>query len=203
MALKTLDEILGGETMTPEEKRELPQTDNVGLTHLPVVILLDTSGSMSTGNAIGRVSDAIKGFLGNITSPNADEFHRKLKRQGDFCIVGYGGDVRTIVDWTSGNDLLSVSSFNLSASGQTPMGQAIIQSADMLLNRYRGYKVSGTRAFCGLVFNLTDGAPTDMDPNGDAVQRSTWQKARERIELFEAMGSRNNPYAQFIHFSTD
>lgn len=203
MALKSLDEILAGEVMTTVEMQQLPTTINVGFTHLPVVILLDTSGSMSNQNAIGRVSDSIKGFLGNITAPGADEFHRKLRRQGDFCILGYGGDVKTIVDWTAGDDLGRVLNFKPTASGNTPMGAAIMQSADLLLNRYRGYKVSGTKAFCGLVFNLTDGAPTDMDPNGDANQRATWKKAQERVALFEAMGSRSNPYAQYIHFTTD
>jgi uncharacterized protein YegL len=203
MALKSLDEILAGEVIKPEEERLLPRTENIGYTHLPVVILLDTSASMSNGNAIGRVSDAIKGFLSSITDPNADEFHRKLRRQGDFCIISYGGDVKTIVNWTPGNDLARVSNLKIAASGNTPMGAAIIQSADLLLNRYRGYKVSGTRAFCGLVFNLTDGAPTDMDPNGEATQKATWHKAQERVALFEQMGSKRNPYAQFIHFATD
>jgi hypothetical protein len=83
------------------------------------------------------------------------------------------------------------------------MGAAIMQSSDLLLNRYRGYKISGTRAFCGLVFNLTNGESSDMDPNGDATQRATWKKAQERVGLFEATGSKKNPYAQYIHFTTD
>ena len=201
--LKSLDEILAGEIITPEEKQLLPRTENVGFTHLPVVILLDTSASMGNGNAIGRVTDAIQGFLGQITSPDADEFHRKLRRQGDFCIVTYGAEVKTLVEWTSGDDLARVSNFKLVAAGTTPMGQAIVHSADLLLNRYRGYKASGTRAFCGLVFNLTDGAPTDMDPNGESAKRAMWQKAQQRVALFEAMGSKKNPYAQYIHFTTD
>jgi uncharacterized protein YegL len=202
MALKTLDEILNGEAPTPDEARLLPTTENVGYTHLPVVILLDTSSSMSNNDGIGRVSDAIKGFLGKIAA-GKEEFDRKLRRQGDFCIVGYGGNVRTIVDWTAGDYLGQVLDFQLKASGNTPMGAALVQSAEFLLNRYRGYKVGGTKAFCGLVFNLTDGAPTDMAPNGDSAQRAMWQKAKDRVELFEAMGSRSNPYAQFIHFTTD
>jgi hypothetical protein len=42
-----------------------------------------------------------------------------------------------------------------------------------------------------------------MSPNGGAAQQAMWQKAQDRVKLFEAMGSRSNPYAQFIHFTTD
>ena len=197
--LRTLDEILGAEDHAPEL---LPTTEHITHTHLPVVILLNTSASMADGNAVGRVTEAIKGFLGKIANPT-DEFHRKLWRQGDFCIVGYRGVVKRLMDWTPGQDLARAASIEPTAGGNTPMGAAIIESADLLLNRYRGYKATGTRAFCGLVFNLTEGEPTDMLPNGDAAQRATWQKARDRVALLETMGRLKNPYAQFIHFTTD
>jgi uncharacterized protein YegL len=200
MALKTLDEILAGEILTPEERLLLPQTENVGFTHLPIVFLLNTSASMSRDNAIGRVSNAVNGFFADVSAPNAGEFHRKLRRQGDFCIVTYGDNVKTILNWTAGSHLGQGSKIALIASGTAPMGAAIIQSADLLLNRYRGYKIKGTRAFCGLVLNLTNGDATDMDPYGDEFQRVTWKKAQERVALFETLGSRRNPYAQYIHF---
>ncbi|MFL6798057.1 MAG: vWA domain-containing protein [Xanthobacteraceae bacterium] len=215
MALKTLDDILAGETITPAEKDLLPKTENVGFTHLPVIILLDTSGSMSNGDAIGRVSSAINDFLDSVTDPSADEFHRKLRRQADICILRYGATVEPITpstdgsfgatktDWVAGGKLPRPANLRINAAGSTPMGQAIVQSADLLLNRYRGYKVSGTKAFCGLVFNLTDGEPTDMDPEGTSAQRELWQKAQSRVSLFEAMGSKKNPYAQYIHFGTN
>jgi uncharacterized protein YegL len=199
--LKTLDEILGTDDPVPSPL--LPPTVHPGLTHLPVVILLDTSTSMTDGDAIGLVTNAIKRFLDQIANPK-DEFHRKLKNQGDFCIIGYGGVVNTLMDWTPGQSLAArAASLKPKAEGNTPMGAAIIESADLLLNRYRSYKSSGTKAFCGLVFNLTDGEPTDMLPNGDAAQRATWQKARDRVALFEAMGTSKNPYAQYVHFTTD
>lgn len=201
-SLPTLEDILRGEEFSPEEAEALPTTNNVGFTHLPVVILLDTSGSMSNGNAIGQVKKVIDEFLANISSPK-DEFHRKLRRQGDFCVVRYGGNVETVLDWTAGERLPAAPTVKLAANGNTPMGEAIVQSADHLLNRYRGYKLKRTRAFCGLVFNLTDGVPTDMDPEGNELQREMWKKAQGRVQLFETMGSSKNPYAQYIHFGTD
>jgi uncharacterized protein YegL len=200
--LPTLEDILGSESIDDDLADVLPKTDNVGFTHLPVLILLDTSGSMAGNNAIGQVKSAIEGFLSNVANPK-DEFHRKLHRQGDFCILRYGGTVQTALDWTSGQSLPLDPKLPLLADGNTPMGEAIVQSADQLLNRYRGYKLTRTRAFCGLVFNLTDGVPTDMDPNGNSQQREMWDKARGRVRLFETMGSNKNPYAQYIHFGTD
>ena len=43
--LPTLEDILGNEEISDELAADLPTTDNVGFTHLPVLILLDTSGS--------------------------------------------------------------------------------------------------------------------------------------------------------------
>jgi len=200
--LPGLEDILRGEEYTEEQVAELPTTDNVGFTHLPVIILLDTSGSMANNSAIGQVKKAIDDFLSNVADPK-DEFHRKLNRQGDFCVLRYGGLVETALEWTSGQRLPTRSNLRLVANGNTPMGEAIVQSADQLLNRYRGYKLKRTRAFCGLVFNLTDGVPTDMDPNGNPAQQQMWRTAKNRVQLFESMGSQKNPYAQYIHFGTD
>jgi uncharacterized protein YegL len=199
MVKRTLEEILAADELTPDELKLLPTTEHVGLAHLPVVILLDTSNSTARDNAIVKIAEAINGFIARIANP-PDEFYRKLRRQGDFCIIRYGGVVEPILPWTNGSNLDANRGLHLAADGNTPMGQAIVQSADLLLDRYRGYKSTRTRAFCGLVFNLTDGEPTDMAPEGGKAKM--WNTARERIELFEEMGSAKNPYAQYVHFST-
>jgi uncharacterized protein YegL len=199
---RTLDEILRDEELTDEEVKELPEIVNHTLPHLPVVILLDTSGSTAEHNAIHHISTAINGFLAKVVQAG-DEFHRKLRRNGDFSIVRYGnGVVEPLLNWTAGENLSPSFKLNLVADGDTPMGAAIVKSADLLLDRYRGYKATGTRSFCGLVFNLTDGRPTDMDINGDAERQRMWKKAQDRVRLFETMGSSKNPYAQYIHFAT-
>jgi uncharacterized protein YegL len=198
---RTLDEILRDEELTEKEVQALPEIKHIELPHLPVVLLVDTSGSTAEGDAINYISTAINGFLEGVAKAG-DEFHRKLRRNGDFCVVRYGGNVQTILGWTAGENLSRTSNLRLVANGETPMGAAIVQSADLLLDRYRGYKAMGTRSFCGLVFNLTDGRPTDMDPNGVDDKRQMWKKAQDRVRLFETMGSSKNPYAQFIHFGT-
>jgi uncharacterized protein YegL len=199
---RSLDEILDGEVLTPKELAQLPSTEHAALPHLPVVILLDTSDSTAQNNAIVQISDSINDFFARIINP-PDEFHRKLRRQGDFSVIRYGGDVEVILPWTNGSQIQENSKLALYPNGLAPMGQAIVRCADLLLDRYRGYKAVGTRAFCGLVFNLTDGQPTDMSAQGTEEQKKMWKKAQERVQLFEEMGSSKNPYAQFIHFSTD
>ena len=199
--MPSLDEILEGEVLTAKELAQLPTTEHAALPHLPVVILLDTSESTAKDNAIVQISNAINDFFARVINP-PDEFHEKLRTQGDFCVIRYGGDVEVILPWTNGSRLQESSKLSLYANGVTPMGQAMVKCADMLFDRYRGYKAIGARSFCGLVFNLTDGQPTDMQAQGSDDQRKMWAKAKERVRMFEEMGSRKNPYAQFIHFST-
>ena len=200
--LPSLEDILKGEEFSEEEAEQLPTTSNVGFTHLPVAILVNTSAAMSNNNAIERIKDAVDGFISNVANPK-DEFYRKLNRQGDFCVLRYGDIVETVLDWTAGQRLPARSNLEVLAHGSAPMGEAIVQSADRLLRRYRGYKITRTRAFCGLVFNLTCGVPTDMDPNGSVSQQEMWRLARDRVQLFENMGSAKNPYAQYVHFGMD
>jgi uncharacterized protein YegL len=196
----SIDQILNDEKLREEDVAALPQTVHIELPHLPVVILLDTSESMS-GDAIGQVNQAMTGFFSDVVSPSTP-FHRKLQRQGDFCVITYGETVQTFMPWTSGAHLSANLKFSLRPYGRTPMGAAMVQSAELLLARYRGYKQTNTRAFCGLVFNLTDGEPTDMAPDGSEDVRNLWEKAKECVRLFEVLGSQKNPYAQYIHFGT-
>lgn len=201
----SLEEILRNDKLTPAEESMLPETVHWELPHLPVVLLVDTSDSMNKPESappIKEVSKKLGDFFGRVRAANS-EFYRKLQRQGDFCVVRYGGAEATVeMPWTNGTELPS--NLSLAASGTTPMGRAIVVAGNMLLERYRGYKASGTLAFCGFVFNLTDGRPTDMNPIDESEGRKAkWQEAKAMVTLFETMGSAKHPYAQFIHFTTD
>lgn len=196
----SLDDILKNPPITPEQEKSLPDVVHSKLAHIPIVILIDTSESTAIGNTIVKIRDTINDFFGRIAKSD-DEFYTKLRKQGDFCVIRYGGNVETIVPWANGSQLKA--NLNLYATGETPMGEAIVKSGDVLLEQLLSYKNRGTRAFCGLVFNLTDGKPTDMLPAGsDLEKKKMWDKAQERVALYEKMGSAKNPYAQFVHFTT-
>jgi uncharacterized protein YegL len=77
------------------------------------------------------------------------------------------------------------------ATGSTAMFEAIVKAGDLMLECLRGYNARDVDAYCGNIFNITDGAP---NPSEAAEER-----ARKVVGLFSTAGSHGNPYAQFFH----
>jgi uncharacterized protein YegL len=62
----------------------------------------------------------------------------------------------------------------LVATGDTPMGQAILTGLDLLEKRKAAYRKSGALCYRPWIFLITDGAPTDADTQ-------QWTEAVKRI----------------------
>jgi len=114
---------------------------------LPVVLLLDTSGSMH-GEKIASLNDAVRRMVGTFTKEEsqANEFL--------VSIVTFGGTTGLLVPPTAASDLAFQ---DLSAGGPTPLGEAIRAAKALIEDKEQ----TPSRAYRPLVVLVSDGVPTD------------------------------------------
>ena len=137
----------------------------------PVILLLDTSGSMS-GKPIQELNAGIELFRDELMAD------RLASKRVEIAIVGFG-PVQVI------QDFVTVDYFNppqLKAKADTPMGCAIETALDLLQSRKDIYRANGIAYFRPWVFLITDGGPTD-----------DWKTAANRVKE----GERNKSFSFF------
>lgn len=122
----------------PEEKK------------LPVVLLLDVSGSMQ-----GAKIDS----LYNATCDMIDTFAgAQLKEQSiDVAIITFGREIKLHTPYTSAKDLQDRGIEYFKADGKTPMGTAIQMAKDMIEDK----SVTPSRIYRPAVVLVSDGEPND------------------------------------------
>jgi uncharacterized protein YegL len=197
MAKRTLEDLLNDEDFfgDSDENVDIPEPVNVDIQHLPVVLLIDTSSSMSDPKndpAIDRVNTYLQQFFADVAAGKNEAFTR-VRDSGDFCVITYGSEAKVELGWTHGSKLSRSSVRNFTAYGATAMHTAILLAGDMLLERLRSYKRDEIEALCGLVFNLTDGCPTDAGEK---------EKAKKIIDFYEFASSSGDAYVKFYHVGT-
>lgn len=117
----------------------------------PTVLLLDVSGSMS-GTPITELQTAASQYLDELC---ADPLAR---RRVEVAIVTFGGSVQVAHPFATADKFKPPT---LTASGDTPMAQAIIKGLDLLKERKAELTSMGIPQFRAWVFLITDGGPTD------------------------------------------
>jgi uncharacterized protein YegL len=128
------------------------------------LLLLDTSGSMG-GAPIRELNAGLQAFKEELSQDSL-----AMKRV-EIAIVTFGpvrvqSDFQTVDSWQPPH---------LTASGDTPIGAAIIKGLEMLRQRKDQYRANSIEVFRPWVFLMTDGGPTDQ-----------WQQAAEMVKAGEA-----------------
>jgi uncharacterized protein YegL len=127
------------------------------------LLLLDTSGSMG-GTPIRELNDGLLAFKEELSHDSL-----AMKRV-EIAVVTFGpvkveSNFQTVDSWEPPR---------LTASGDTPMGAAIVTGLEMLRQRKDQYRANAIEVFRPWVFLMTDGGPTDA-----------WHQAAELVKVGE------------------
>lgn len=116
----------------------------------PCVLLLDVSGSMS-GQPIAELNAGLSVFKDELAADSL-----AMKRV-EVALVTFG-PVRVEAPFQSASSFYPP---NLSAQGDTPMGEAIRQAIQLVDSRKQEYRNNGISYYRPWIFLITDGGPTD------------------------------------------
>lgn len=114
---------------------------------LPIFVLADTSGSMR-GEKINELNLALREMLNTLNA--ADDIRGKIQ----LSVIVFGGDVKVLQPLADIEGLILT---ELSAAGNTPMGQAFEMVREMIEDR----NVVSSRAYTPTIVLISDGLPTD------------------------------------------
>ena len=163
----------------------------------PVVLVLDTSGSMK-GEPILQLNSALRDFSAALKND------RLASLRVELAIITFGKGVRAIdvrsglpeetddiesnamlvrpqtveIEFDAGKAFATVDQFRspvLDAQGDTPMGEAMRRALELIQDRKEIYKQNGLDYFRPWIFLITDGRPTDRG----------WELAAEQVKQAE------------------
>ena len=135
---------------------------------LPIFVLADTCGSM-TGEKIQAVNKAINDMINTLR--NVDDIRGVFK----LSIITFGGDKVEVQQQPT--DVHEIQFQELTASGKTPMGEAIKEMAKMIEDR----SVVKSSDYLPTVVLLSDGYPTDFTGSREAIK---FRRILIRMEIF-------------------
>ncbi|KEQ17884.1 vWA domain-containing protein [Endozoicomonas numazuensis] len=126
---------------------------------LPVIILADTSGSMSINGKIDAMNQALKDLIDTLGGEN------RLHAEIQLSIITFGGD--KAVEHLSLKPAHQITDFTpMEAIGRTPMGDAFAMAQALIEDNER----IPSRAYRPFIILISDGYPTD-----------SWQSAFDNL----------------------
>lgn len=131
----------------------------------PVVLLLDTSGSMS-GDRINELNAGLASFKQDVEKDTTASLRVEV------AIITFDSSVHIVQDFVTMDNFYPP---QLTTSGTTSMGEGIELALNEVENRKAIYKSNGIQYYQPWVFLITDGGPTD-----------SWQSAAQRVRQADA-----------------
>ena len=158
----------------------------------PVVLLLDTSGSMS-GAPIAQLNAGVATFKQEV------EQDATASLRVEVAIITFDSSVHIVQDFITIDQFIPP---QLTTSGVTSMGQGIEVALDQVESRKAIYKSNGITYYQPWVFLITDGSPTDNWQG--AAQRVRQADAERKISFFAVgvQGADMNTIEQIAPIST-
>jgi len=154
----------------------------------PTVLLLDTSGSMeenppgSDKPRIDLLTDGLEQFKQEVMNKT------HAQRRVDLSVITFGDGVEVMHDFTQ---VKNWSPPRLEARGGTPMGDAIEVAIDRTENVKSTYSAEGISYNRPIIWLLTDGKPSYMEPGDEwwgIIQRQLEVGISKDKFLFFALG---------------
>jgi uncharacterized protein YegL len=153
----------------------------------PVLLLLDTSGSMQ-GEPIAELNNGVKELENDLKGDHLAALRVEI------AIITFGGEVN-VLDVRSGDGTVpfdatqafvtadQFSAPSLSVGGETPMGEATQRALALLRERKDIYKQNDIDYYRPWLFLITDGEPTD--PSWEAAaDQARQEEDRKGVMVF-------------------
>lgn len=131
----------------------------------PVVLLLDTSGSMS-GDRINELNAGLASFKQDVDKDTTASLRVEV------AIITFDSSVHIVQDFVTMDNFYPP---QLTTSGTTSMGEGIELALNEVESRKAIYKSNGIQYYQPWIFLITDGGPTD-----------SWQSAAQRVRQADA-----------------
>jgi uncharacterized protein YegL len=129
-------------------------------TRCPVTLVLDTSGSMD-GEPIAQLNAGAQLFIDEVKRDDLARWSVEL------AVYTAGGSANRLLPFTCVDQIAGIAP--LTASGNTPLGEATRMALDDLEARKASYRQAGVPYYQPWLVLISDGAPTD-----------SWQDAASR-----------------------
>lgn len=139
---------------------------------LPVIVMADTSGSMSVDGKIDALNQSIKDMISSFASES------RLRAEIHLSIVTFGGEAVTHLPLTPAHQIEQIEDFN--AQGSTPLGAACTIVKKLIEDK----NVIPSRAYKPVIILASDGYPTDDYKNAfDGLLNSERAQKATRLAL--------------------
>lgn len=118
----------------------------------PCLVVLDTSGSMQ-GRPIAELNEGLQQFISELQRDEVAACSVEL------AVITAGSRVEQALPFTTALQLEGCSPFT--ASGSTPLGEAVMRGLDLLEQRKAEYRRNGVAYYQPWLVMISDGAPSD------------------------------------------